>query len=64
MEIEITIKDDGTLEIQGYNLPAGLNIGQVARFLTDKLGQVTEQGHKYHVHTTESVSEKVQEGDK
>lgn len=61
MEIEIIVKDDGTLEIQGYNLPAGISIVQAAKFLTDKLGTVTEQGHKYHSHIAESVKENIKE---
>ena len=59
MEIEITVNDDGTLEIQGYNLPAGIPISQIAKFLTDKLGSVTELGHKHHAHSSEVITEKL-----
>ena len=50
-EIEIRILPNGQLEIEGYNLKPGEQIKDVAKFLSDILGDITEQGHK-HTHTT------------
>lgn len=47
-EIEITVEEDGTYSIDGKNLEQGESVADVARFITDKLGQVSETGHKHH----------------
>lgn len=48
-ELEIVIQDNGTMSIEGNNLKPGEAVKDVAKFLTDKLGEVTEFGHK-HTH--------------
>jgi len=49
-EITITINDDGSMEIQGLGLGPGEQIEDVAKFITDNLGEVLETGHK-HTHS-------------
>ena len=60
MEIEILVHDDGTLEIQGYNLPPGIPITQIAKFITDVLGAAIEQGHKHQNFIGETITENVE----
>jgi len=49
--IEITIGDNGSIEVQGSGLGPNERIEDVAKFLLTNLGDVTETGHK-HQHTT------------
>jgi len=49
-EITITINDNGSMEIQGLGLGPGEQIQDVAKFITDNLGEVLETGHK-HTHS-------------
>ena len=56
-EITITISDDGSMEIQGSGLGPGEQIKDVAKFVTDSLGEVTELGHRHTHSVTETNRE-------
>jgi len=49
-EIIITIHDNGDMEVEGTGLKPGEQIKDVAEFVVNVLGNVTETGHK-HTHT-------------
>ena len=56
-EIIITINDDGSMTIQGLGLEPGEKIEDVAKFVTDGLGEVLETGHRHTHSVTESNRE-------
>ena len=56
-EITITINDDGSMEVQGLGLGPGEQIQDVAKFVTDSLGDVLETGHRHTHSITESNRE-------
>ena len=56
-EITITINDNGSMEIQGLGLGPGEQIEDVAKFITDNLGDVLETGHRHTHSITESNRE-------
>jgi len=56
-EITITIHDNGDMEVEGSGLKPGEEIKDVAKFVTDVIGNVTETGHKHTHSITESNKE-------
>ena len=56
-EITITINDDGSMTIEGLGLEPGEKIEDVAKFVTDSLGEVLETGHRHTHSVTESNRE-------
>ena len=56
-EITITIDDNGSIEVQGTGLGPGEKIEDVAKFVTDGLGEVLETGHRHTHSVTESNRE-------
>ena len=55
--IEITIHDNGDMEIEWQGLKAGEEVKDVAKFVTDVIGNVTETGHKHTHNITEQNKE-------
>ena len=56
-EITITINDDGSMTVEGLGLGPGEKIEDVAKFVTDGLGEVLETGHRHTHSVTESNRE-------
>ncbi len=55
-QLEITINDDGSFQIEGIGLSPNERVTDLAKFLTDKLGDVTEKGHK-HTHKEVEITQ-------
>jgi len=55
-EIQITILDNGEIEIEGKNLNSGEQIKEVAKFITDAIANMSDFGHKHsHVNVEQNT---------
>lgn len=54
-EIEITINEDGTFTVEGFNLTSTEKITSLAKFVIEKLGTVTKVEHKIHTLISEKA---------